>query len=107
MIAIDNQPNKSPMPTSSSYSFGGASSFLAFLSSFLGYSFLVYLAASLAGALLAAGADPDDPPKLKKSERLLPLIALANILGQYDSHLTPAALTRALIFSPVISWPSS
>jgi hypothetical protein len=28
-------------------------------------------------------------------------------LGQYDSTLTPAALTRALILSAVISWPSS
>jgi hypothetical protein len=41
---------------------------------------LVYLT-----AYLTAGAGPDEaPPKLKKFERLCPLIALAKILGQYD-----------------------
>ena len=57
------------------------------MSSFFGYSFLVYLAASL-----AAGADPEvvagpeaaTPPKLKKFDKFWPLIAFANILGQYD-----------------------
>jgi hypothetical protein len=43
---------------------------------------LVYLTAYLAAG---AGPDPDEvPPKLKKFERLCPLIALAKILGQYD-----------------------
>jgi hypothetical protein len=44
---------------------------------------LVYLAAYL--PVDAAGAGPEAaPPKLKKFERLCPLIALAKILGQYD-----------------------
>ncbi len=102
------------MPTSSSSSLGGgAYSFLAFLSSFLPSSFFAaYLGASFppvaAGAgVLAAGPELAAPPKLKKLDKLCPLTALANILGQYDSTLTPAALTRALILSPVISCPSS
>jgi len=102
---LSNQSNNPPIPTSSSSSFGGASSFFggAFLSSFLPSSFLVYLGASLATAPELAGADEAAPPKLKKLDKLVPLIALANIFGQYDSTLTPAALTRVLILSAVMS----
>ena len=98
-----NQSNNPPIASSSSSTFGGYS-FLAFLSSFLGYSFLVYLATSLAAGaeVVAAGALEADP-KLKKFERLVPLTALANILGQYGSTLTFAALTKALILSAVTS----
>lgn len=81
-MMIPNQSKRPPIAMSSSSGFG-YSSFLggAFLSSFLGYSFLVYL-----GTSLAAGAEDEAaaPPKLKKLERLVPLTALANILGQYD-----------------------
>lgn len=68
----------------SSSSTGLGYSFLGFLSSFLGYSFLAYLATSLAAGAEEVAAPEAAPPKLKKLERLVPLTALANILGQYD-----------------------
>ena len=54
-----------------------------------------------AGAETAVVADPAEPPKLKKLEMSFPSTALAKSLGQYDSTLIPAALTRVEILSPI------
>jgi len=50
-----------------------------------------------------AGADSEeaDPPKLKKLAMFCPSTALAKSFGQYDSMLSPAALTKVAIFSPI------
>jgi hypothetical protein len=47
------------------------------------------------------------PATFKKLDRFCEVMALANILGQYDYTLTPAALTRDPILLEVISCPSS
>ena len=64
---------------------------------------------------MTAGAGPEaadddeaaSPPKLKNEAMFCPSTALAKSLGQYDSTLIPAAETRADIFYPVMSCPSS
>ena len=70
---------------------GGGASF--FFSSFFGASFLA------AGAASAAGPAAD-PPKLKNELMSLPSRALANILVQYGSILTPAPWMSLLSLSP-------
>ncbi len=54
-----DQSNNPPIPTSSSYSFGG--------SGFGAYLALVYLAAGLSAGLSATGWDDDDDPNKSNS----------------------------------------
>jgi hypothetical protein len=64
---------------------------------------------SLTGSLDSVGTDVADifAATLKKLDRFCVPMALANILGQYDYTLTPAALIRAPILIGVISCSSS
>jgi hypothetical protein len=97
-----NQPKRSPISISSSYSFGGGGGGASFLAS-------TGLAAGLsaffsAAGVDAAGAGPADDPK--KSVTFFPFNALATALTRVGLTVTLAAASTALSESAVTSAPA-